>query len=172
MIALQDGNIVKGKRLSEHSFRRCAVRSLGAYGNDGMAMHIIVLRIDIVDCRLNLRRIDVGQKSQPPYVHADDGYSLLSHTRRGLKQRTVTAHGDGIVGAEVIAVEHPIHAYVKVLTRCDKLIERPVHVYLCLMLLQDGYQFVDCLRLLRLIFIAEDGKAQFVGVHKKGVEKV
>ena len=106
---------------------------------------------NIIHSRFYLRRHHIGQESQPTDIDTDDRDVLVAHTCRSLQQRTVTAHRNGEIGHEVVTVKDTVNLDVHVLTLCDKLIERTVNKYLCIIVLQDGDKLENRLRFLLLI---------------------
>ena len=116
---------------------------------------------------LYLRRSYVGKKAQPAHIHANDGVALVAYPARCLEKRSVAPHGDDVVGLEVIALEHPVYLHVDMQSVGEKLIEFLVYIHLCLLLGEEGEDFLYRHRLLGLVDVAEDGESQFFLRHSK-----
>ena len=107
---------------------------------------------------LNLGGSNVGEETQPPHVHAQDGYLLSPHAVGRLQERAVAPHRNGEVGSEVVAGEHAGVRHVEQLTLSQKVVVLAVDQQFCPEAGEAGKHFLDGSRLLGLVNIAEKGK--------------
>ena len=98
-VTLEDSHVVEG---TVDTLERLPV-SIDLY--QGTRLDGIVVVTDGIQARLDIIRSDIGQESQSPHVHAENGNILMPHPAGSLQESTVTTHGDDEIGFEGIALE-------------------------------------------------------------------
>ena len=127
------------------------------------ALHMVVVGIEHVDGQGEVVGTEVGQASQPPHVHAQYGRLAGPHHASRAQQRAVAAHGDGEVGMKLASAEGLYGVSGRQQPcRAQEVVVGRLHEYARPVLLQAAEHLAHRRRLLVLVYIAKEGKGEFL----------